>query len=926
VARALLAAVALAFPQVAHTAGTPAGTVISNQATGTVGRERYFSNTVDTTVTTHCVPSVTPDGTPAAPGQRVGITPGGEAAVPYLLTNAGNDTFTFTLSWLLPAGGDFDLFETRVVRDGNGNGARDPGEPEVTDVTLPADGTAALLLVVTAPSSADGHAQISLTATCPDGRTDHDNTADVRTAPGPNLQLAQSITPTAVLPGGAAGVTLHATNTGQGATTAPVTITNFLDVPALADFTFVPASATAPVGSIEYTTDGHTWQPDASGTVKGLRWTVPHLDVGQKVNLTFRVVARAGAPAGPRENTATLTGADTNTPLVTRATLRVLPAPHVVIGPFGNPSALPGGEASADDAQVRSGAVVGQLVCYAQSVQNLGNVDDVISIDATVTRGAAALTVQRPDGTPMPASFALAASERIDLRACLTPTAVASSASMRPTALPTITATLTTRSAMGATPNSTSLTLTGVSDHMPTLTKTVTPAGTVAQGDTLTYTLTFGNPYDFPLTNVHAQDTLAPTLTFVSATHGGTHDAFTRTVHWTAGTLAPGETRTVTLVTRVATGTPDDSVIRNTFALDSAEVTNPVQSAAVTTPVFSALLTLHKTVLVPDAYVGDTVTYQLRVRNTSATATLQDLTITDHLPAGLEYVPGSSVLNAAPTPDPAWTGRDGTWTLGMLGPNGEAILTFRVRVTPHAPTDLVNSADARAVGAAGHAAVAAATARARLTVRPGVFGTLGDIVGRVYVDVNADGRYTDGTDEPVARARVLLSNGRSVLTDAGGRYHFGSVPWGVWALRLAPLSTPHEPRPHPADAGLPGTRSVNVQGLVSADFPLLPLAAHATLTTATRSVTLHAGDVTVEKSVTRDGSAYVVRFVITTVTATSDFHLTDPLPVGAVLVSGTATLGPATLPPGVTVLEYRFAWNGPDAGAVTDPSVTWRAP
>src|SRR5262249_61343995 len=55
------------------------------------------------------------------------------------------------------------------------------------------------------------------------------------------------------------------------------------------------------------------------------------------------------------------------------------------------------------------------------------------------------------------------------------------------------------------------------------------------------------NPGQAPATTVHLVDTLPEGLDFVAASDGGTYSAVSRTIDWNLGTLAPGETRALTL-------------------------------------------------------------------------------------------------------------------------------------------------------------------------------------------------------------------------------------------------------------------------------------------------------------------------------------------------------------------------------------------
>lgn len=70
----------------------------------------------------------------------------------------------------------------------------------------------------------------------------------------------------------------------------------------------------------------------------------------------------------------------------------------------------------------------------------------------------------------------------------------------------------------------------------------VIPAGgTVAQGDTITYTLTVRNPYARPLTNAVVTDPIPAHVDFMGASDGGavSGQPGSQVVRWNLGTLAP---------------------------------------------------------------------------------------------------------------------------------------------------------------------------------------------------------------------------------------------------------------------------------------------------------------------------------------------------------------------------------------------------
>lgn len=104
------------------------------------------------------------------------------------------------------------------------------------------------------------------------------------------------------------------------------------------------------------------------------------------------------------------------------------------------------------------------------------------------------------------------------------------------------------------------------------ISKSVSPAGPVKPGTTLTYTITVTNNTGADLDSVVVYDKLDRHLTFVSATGAGSYS--TRTCFWTVAPLANGDSATLVIQATVNAGTADKTVIYNTASVLAASAGN----------------------------------------------------------------------------------------------------------------------------------------------------------------------------------------------------------------------------------------------------------------------------------------------------------------------------------------------------------------
>lgn len=973
-----MTALALMMGSAALAVGTPAGTLIQNQATMNFTTEggadsEIPSDSVVTRVLPVCSPSVLPNGTVPEPGQKLNMLAGQSGWLKYTLTNAGNTSSTFNLSTNNETASQFTPSTLTVYQDTNANGVLDAGEEALSSVTLSADQTVNLLVKVDTLASARGNAFVNLVASCVTDvsgtptEQDGNNVSQVTLDEPPAFTLEKSFTAAVVRPGADTVVNITARN--NGGTAREVTITDFLNTAAMRDFVFVSGSARvsgSAAGSVIEYTAGNDWNTTETAPVAGIRSRTPSVPAGGTITLSF-TLRPTEAALGTYRNVAQLV-TDGQT-LDASAEVVVKYEPQIALGPINNPEARPGGELSADDLQRKTATVLNQEICFSHTLQNLGDRDDVITTTASVQKGAASVRFKDMNGNLIaePFKVTLAPGAKTDFQACYTPTAAGQGEALR--------VLLTSVSANGAASNSTVDVIGTVGPGLSAPVKSVDKGSSlVTPGETITYTLQFTNNQAFALNNVFVKDDLnnitrgclGPTRTsgnlsaaqsvttqtmtkqnlsaqattllpleFVSAEPGGVLQG--NVVVWKFPTVQPGQTVTMRLSVRVPASTPDCATITNQFTVSSDEVPTPVRSNDVVNTVFNnANFDVTKTSVQSTVVVGEQITYILTVKNSSASMPLTQVKVDDTFPAGLKYVQGSSTLDGAPI-TPSVTTVDGrevlSWNIPGLAAGASAEIRYRALVTPEASTNLKNSVVVTAV--ASDRIVKTPEKVNNVKIQPLSFGpNNADIVGYVFVDRNRNGIYDYGKDTPVHNARVILANGRIELTDTEGRYHYRNVREGEWALRLDPNSVWQQNlRINPQEAGREGSRLVYVRNLTSVDFPLAPDAGDIAVIRDTR-LTMTAGpkggtqqQFNVHKQVfqtNRDTTLYTVQLNLTACDTLKAFTLTDPLPAGATLVNGQNTLNIDPLPNGERTLVYQFRFDGDVKAAVTDPTATWR--
>ncbi len=372
----------------------------------------------------------------------------------------------------------------------------------------------------------------------------------------------------------------------------------------------------------------------------------------------------------------------------------------------------------------------------------------------------------------------------------------------------------------------------GALEATKTLATTDNGDGILGVGDLVTFTIMVENQSNTSVTGLTLTDTFTAiaggglTLdsgpTFVSSSAGSP-----------VGTLAVGETATYTATFTLTIEAVSGGGVRNTVTADATTVVPPgLPPSVVPVPVSDvsddgddtdgntvddptelpvapslAATGLSLTKTTPRTIVtrGSVVPYTITIRNDNPVVSGQ-LDIVDVLPPGMLYVEGSATLGGVPVAVEV-QGRVITWPDVPVPPLSTVVATLQARVTNGAAAgDLVNVATLR-----DPATNALLARRALATVRiepEGVFDC-GDVIGKVFDDRNRDGYQNapeaapiiadtydpdgkygkfggapeviedDGTEPGLAGVRLVGVDGTIITTDAFGRY---SVPCAMLPL------------------------------------------------------------------------------------------------------------------------------------------------
>jgi uncharacterized repeat protein (TIGR01451 family) len=285
---------------------------------------------------------------------------------------------------------------------------------------------------------------------------------------------------------------------------------------------------------------------------------------------------------------------------------------------------------------------------------------------------------------------------------------------------------------------------------------------------------------------------------------GITTSTITITLRDSAGNPVPGKTVTIAtdrggidVITQPAaptdangqtTGTVS-SVLTGPSTITATNVTDAIILTQQPVVFFSQgqVLNLTKTANKSEVVIGDVVTYQVEIRNTTAADVVQ-VSLVDIIPPHFKYLKDSARLNSSKIADPSGS-RKIVFNLGIVpalvdsngngkadpGEPGYMKLSYQLIVgSGAAPGEYKNIAVAKDVCDSCNISD---IGEARVTVTFDPTFDLGTIIGKVFDDKNRDG-WQDPGEEGVAGVMVALDDGTYALTDEYGRYHFPAIKPG----------------------------------------------------------------------------------------------------------------------------------------------------
>ena len=801
----------IAMLQSAHSAAPLAGATISNRATATYfDTDAGFAGTLHSNTVLVVVNAV--EAVQIRSAQVFSRLPGTFVTVPYRVTNTGNTSSTYALTFGNASGSSYELLELALYRDSNGNGALDPAEPGFAQgglvVLQPGQSMDFVLQGLVGASVPLGQtAQINFTATSQAQRATATVRDSVVVASGASIQLEKSVSRLTAAPGGVLTYTLTGRNTGaspatgislslDGAVLSMVVIRDV--VPANTQLVTVRASgaATPMYHKVGDPLNSYTTAAPADLTVvDAVAFGFANVNPGQTVVQTFDVKINPNA-SGDILNQAQIgfnNGGGTPTSVTSNVTQTTVPQLPPTINYYRDSGYVQPTNVAHMDQLVYLQADAAQCNLEPTQIEN-----KTIIIRSAVT-GDVETFVAKETG-------ANTGTFRIVPSITLTGSATASGDGVVSTAR-----------------NDTlSASLLGCGAREIQVNLLIDPFGVV-------YDARSNVPVSGATVTLLDLTTNTPATVFEA---DGVTRAPNRVVTGSTGqyefpNVAPG---TYQLLVTAPAGYSFPSVLpvgllpatRLTDASGSYGGSFPVSLATgpvrIDVPLDASSLGglfVEKTASRSTAELGEFVDYTVKIKNNSGQL-LGQIQLEDHLPAGFAYVRNSARLNAGTTrlngstlPEPeGGVGPQLIFNVGSIADTVILSLTYRVRIGPGAlQGDGVNRAQAfSARTTTSLVSKVSNMATASVQVLPGVFSDRGFVVGKVFADCNRDRLQNEG-ERGIPDVRLYMEDGTFVISDKEGKFSLYNVRPQTHILKVDMTTLPQG-----AQLGVLGSRNARDAG------------------------------------------------------------------------------------------------------------------
>ena len=282
--------------------------------------------------------------------------------------------------------------------------------------------------------------------------------------------------------------------------------------------------------------------------------------------------------------------------------------------------------------------------------------------------------------------------------------------------------------------------------------------GRTDTGDTVHYAFAVTNTGNVTLTNITITDINATVIggPLASLAPGATNTTTFKATHIV--TLADSDAEQITNQATVSGKAPGNVTITD-LSDDNSIVGNDPTVTSVSAP----LPTLTKTAAKSEVSRGEQVVYTITASNLRT----GPYDLADIMPPGFSYVAGSATINAVAA-TPSISGN--TLAFAAITPNpANGTITLKLALlasTTLSTGDFINKAHLY-LNATGDLL---ATAEARVKIKPEHVFDCGEIIGRVFDDLNGNG-YMDEGELGMPGVRIATVKGVLITTDKNGLYH-----------------------------------------------------------------------------------------------------------------------------------------------------------